>query len=941
MKKILTFLVSFLFLSNLIFAQPVPTNGAVNTSVIPDFEWTTPVDDPIPANTEYRLQVFSTDTYTTTNLVLQKNNLSAGQTTYTFDSSDLMNDLSTKTQLDFNHTYYWRIRKIESGVYSTFEGEYSFTTKTHYLTSPVNTVTGVPILPTFEWEGDASLDYNLYIATDDQFTTGATGSTIAAINVGNAFTYTFSENDMGMPLLNNKQYYWKVESSLYESQASRFTTFGNVNLTMYFPSNGMSLYAFEPAMFSWGIGTLTGQLTFDLQYMPSTSLPTDWSGATTHGDINDSFYNDATLVGGTKYFWRVIAKYDGEVVKYSTPKHFTTKGGAVQPILSWPTGGNYVYTQQPALYWYTMTGTTGVTFTVRYSTTAAVDGVLTSDFEEVPNIADLYYQILVDLEANSTYFWQVQSVYNGVTSDWSKVAKFKTKGEGTVYKPIPSYPVSGLKLYTLTPTFHWYINGLWDGVVEYDLFVYEGSKDPSYFIHDNADATTTDLFFDWSVLTELEAGKTYKWRVRAFNGAEVKLSDVGTFKTAGGSTSSIVLTYPVKNQLLYITTPTLGWYVYGAYQGFDSYVVKYKLASDDTEWDDVTTLSTIGDIYQTTYTFDTELDYGATYRWAVATFNNGTRVSNWKAAKFSIIGNSKAKVNLSVPAHKSTVSTLTPILTWYLTGNASEVDHFRVTYSDTELFVNNPNNTTVAQTSESYLEIGTDLEPGHTYYWFVEVSFDGSNYIPSKTWRFTVTPGANAVVPRIGSPNDGMLISENNPTLSWFIPVQSESTLNYEVEVANNESFDNAKVLSNISDLQTEMTQLDAGNYFWRVKSSTGSDESSYSDVGTFSIDGAVSVDNEEQLPTVYSLEQNYPNPFNPETKIKFSLAEAQFVTIKIYNMLGQEVRTLLNEQKNNGNYSVIWNGKDSRGNQLASGTYIYRINAGDFSSTKKMVYLK
>jgi agmatine deiminase len=92
----------------------------------------------------------------------------------------------------------------------------------------------------------------------------------------------------------------------------------------------------------------------------------------------------------------------------------------------------------------------------------------------------------------------------------------------------------------------------------------------------------------------------------------------------------------------------------------------------------------------------------------------------------------------------------------------------------------------------------------------------------------------------------------------------------------------------------------------------------------------------EESLPTGFKLEQNYPNPFNPSTTIKFSLPENAFVTLKVYNLLGQGVQTLVKENLQKGNYEVQFNA-----NALASGIYHYRIEAGEHSQVKKMVLIR
>ena len=103
-------------------------------------------------------------------------------------------------------------------------------------------------------------------------------------------------------------------------------------------------------------------------------------------------------------------------------------------------------------------------------------------------------------------------------------------------------------------------------------------------------------------------------------------------------------------------------------------------------------------------------------------------------------------------------------------------------------------------------------------------------------------------------------------------------------------------------------------------------------------------VENFKEIPAGFALEQNYPNPFNPSTTIKYNLPSSwqgersgvRFVTLKVYNLLGKEVTTLVNEQQAPGNYEVKFNGSN-----LASGVYIYRLQAGDFVSTKKLMLLK
>ena len=89
-------------------------------------------------------------------------------------------------------------------------------------------------------------------------------------------------------------------------------------------------------------------------------------------------------------------------------------------------------------------------------------------------------------------------------------------------------------------------------------------------------------------------------------------------------------------------------------------------------------------------------------------------------------------------------------------------------------------------------------------------------------------------------------------------------------------------------------------------------------------------------IPDAYRLNQNYPNPFNPSTRITYAIPENANVTLKVFNMLGQEVMTLVKENQQRGNHAALF-----EANTLATGVYFYRLEAGKFVETKKMLLLK
>lgn len=121
----------------------------------------------------------------------------------------------------------------------------------------------------------------------------------------------------------------------------------------------------------------------------------------------------------------------------------------------------------------------------------------------------------------------------------------------------------------------------------------------------------------------------------------------------------------------------------------------------------------------------------------------------------------------------------------------------------------------------------------------------------------------------------------------------------------------------------------DGGLYFWRNLSETPVQPDGERDV---------------RIPADFVLHQNYPNPFNPDTDIRYGIAESGspvHVALTVYNVLGQEARTLVDEMKTPGFHTVTWDGIDNNGNAVLSGIYFYQLRAGKYTSTRRMVLVK
>jgi hypothetical protein len=132
-----------------------------------------------------------------------------------------------------------------------------------------------------------------------------------------------------------------------------------------------------------------------------------------------------------------------------------------------------------------------------------------------------------------------------------------------------------------------------------------------------------------------------------------------------------------------------------------------------------------------------------------------------------------------------------------------------------------------------------------------------------------------------------------------------------------------------------------AGNVYvtgfsWGSSNNTGFFIVKYSPIVT-----DVRDNNRVTVPLDWSLSQNYPNPFNPSTTIRFSLPSSGYVTLDVYNILGQKVRTLVDENLTAGYKQIFWDGTNQQGQPVSSGIYFYRLKTDSFSETKKMVLMK
>jgi len=221
-----------------------------------------------------------------------------------------------------------------------------------------------------------------------------------------------------------------------------------------------------------------------------------------------------------------------------------------------------------------------------------------------------------------------------------------------------------------------------------------------------------------------------------------------------------------------------------------------------------------------------------------------------------------------------------------------------------------------------------------TYFWRAKSSNPAGTSDFSDTFQFST---GFPPVPLLASPLNGATDIGIDTVLVWH---SSTSAAQYRIQLAKSVNFQPVYMVLDtvISDTTLFLTDLDYFArffYYWRVAAGNDLGSSGWSEAWQFKTI-VNSIFNEPDIAVQYMLGQNYPNPFNPETTIPYSLAQAGPVTITIYNLLGQKVRTLVDDYQTVGLHTVKFDARD-----YSSGVYIYRIVSGTFSATRKFVLIK
>ncbi|MBS1513809.1 MAG: T9SS type A sorting domain-containing protein [Bacteroidetes bacterium] len=383
------------------------------------------------------------------------------------------------------------------------------------------------------------------------------------------------------------------------------------------------------------------------------------------------------------------------------------------------------------------------------------------------------------------------------------------------------------------------------------------------------------------------------------------------------------LVSPVNNSVNQSLTPTLTWTGNGEY-----YQVQVSTTSGFTNIivDQTLFLSTSYQIPPPILTQST------TYYWRVKASTTGVGSSAFSSpfAFTTTSASLPAAPTLITPSNGATGVSTSPAFDWFDVAGATS---FRLQVSTNSGFA--PVLYDSANISLSQLNFPAVLQNATTYYWRVSASNTAGTGQYSTSYSFT-TSVAPPAAPTLFSPSNGAIGISLTPTMAW---VAVSGATGYSIQIATDLNFNNVVYNANSA---TNIHAIPSGTlilntlYFWRVRASNAGGNGPYSAVWNFR-STTVNVNTiAGVIPTEYKLYGSYPNPFNPSTTIRFDIPKHSDVTIKVFDMTGKQVSELINLSLEAGAYETKFNAS-----ALASGIYYYRIEAGEFSDTKKMILVK
>ena len=617
------------------------------------------------------------------------------------------------------------------------------------------------------------------------------------------------------------------------------------------------------------------------------------------GRINAS----ETLNSNTQYFWRVRSSNSAGTGPWSIVDNFTTKQNIPAPgipVLVSPANNSVNQPLSLTLSYTPGSNASSSELAISSDSTFATvfkDTVLTGSSLSISGLSNAV-----------KYFWHVRSSNTSGTSSWTGAWDF------TTLPPIPATPsitspANNSANEPVNPSI------TWNSVAYADKYDLQLSTD-STFTKTNLDTLLAATVFN---LSNLSNSTKYFLRVNAQNTSGTSpWSSTSRFTTIVANPGVPVLVSPANGSTNQPVSLTLSFS-----PGANTSTTEIELSLDSTFafiFKDDTVSGSTDNI--------TGLTNSNKFYWRARSINaagtsSWTSVWNFTTIKASVI----APSNLLASENGIAVT-----LNW--NDNSNNELGFIIQRHLGDSATANPYQTIDTAAANATMFTDTNIVKGNTYTYHV-YAFDAD----------TVSDFSNQAEVTIPLPVEmttfNAASSESSVNLTWStatelnnkgFEIERKTTGNWEsIGFIDGNGNSTKTIKYNFTDDLSKSNY--SGKVEYRIKQIDYDGAYTYSKTIEITVDFTVKE---------FSLSQNYPNPFNPTTTINYTVPKTSFVTLRVYNILGKEVTTLVNENEQAGKYSVQFNTQQTTNNrQLSSGIYFYRMTAGDFVETKKLILLK
>jgi photosystem II stability/assembly factor-like uncharacterized protein len=625
-------------------------------------------------------------------------------------------------------------------------------------------------------------------------------------------------------------------------------------------------YGVNPdVVFSWNQVEDASEYQFQLSDDANFTNILDYATISTTSRIADYSFDYAT-----KYYWRVRAKQNISLSDWSEVWSFTTNIESPVPIL--PLNNSEDINLPVNFIWNSVEGASSYTLLISDES----DFSRTISMNEV--IVDTSF-IISELDHYTDYYWKVQAVGLGATSEWSEISKFSTN----LAPPKLTYPVdnaSGLNAK---------VECKWDIVAHAVKYIIELASE--------SDFNTSSIIYSGETSSlnshtfTLNYGKRFFWHVKSKTSkSESQWSEVRTFSTGLKAPNLLSPGNSSDNMNIPVT------FKWEEYTDAEKYYIEIS-----TDYDFKNIIFFDSNINGVEISVN-NLEFNKKYYWRLKVLVNDI-YSFWSESRSFSTG--LMPPTLISPNNSEASFTIPFKLCWSYSD--SDVGYF-IEISSDENFSNILISDSVFAVTTYNINL---LEFFETYYWRVRAKIADKYSLWSNVWFFTTSLNK----PALSYPADYSENHDLNIEFSWLPVLGSEF---YEMQISFDDIFDNpSNIIDSVFDIGLEMENFSYNKkYYWRLRAKNGKGESQWSDIWNF-VTKKEPNDVEESF--LYDKIRIYPNPFTDNTNIE--LQSDGNIKLVIYNLLGYEVDSFTIYAKNYENKTVCYNGKN-----LSPGYYFLRI---------------